>query len=112
MGMAGRLRVLRKPLALTKARGSGGAPMARPPLERMQKLHRLIAAGKYPNCRSLAEELEVSPKTIQRDIDFMRDRMDYPIEYDPLRFGFHYTQPVTAFPQLELAEGELVALLI
>lgn len=76
------------------------------------RLHRLIASEKYPNCRSMAEELEVSTKTIGRDIEFMRDRLNYPIAYDGARFGFHYTQPVADFPALEISEGEVAALLI
>lgn len=76
------------------------------------RLHQLIASEKYPNCRTLAEELEVSSKTIGRDIEFMRDRLGYPIAYDGARFGFHYTQPVTDFPAMEVSEGEVVALLI
>ena len=66
---------------------------SRPPLERMMRLHEKLKAGKFPNCRKLAEELEVSAKTIQRDIEFMRDRLNLPIEYDQLHFGFVYTEP-------------------
>jgi predicted DNA-binding transcriptional regulator YafY len=45
---------------------------SRPPLERMMRMHARLKAGRYPNCRKLADELEVSSKTVQRDIDFMR----------------------------------------
>ena len=48
---------------------------SRPPLARMVRLHERLKAGEFPNCRKLAGELEVSSKTIQRDIDFMRDRL-------------------------------------
>lgn len=85
---------------------------SRPPLERMMRLHEKLKAGKFPNCRKLADELEVSSKTIQRDIDFMRDRLNLPIEYDQLHFGFAYTEPVTSFPSIEVSEGELVALFV
>jgi len=44
------------------------------------RLHEKLRAGAFPNCRKLADELEVSTKTIQRDIDFMRDRLGLPIE--------------------------------
>jgi len=71
---------------------------SRPPLERMMRLHEKLRAGAFPNCRKLADELEVSTKTIQRDIDFMRDRLGLPIEYDQLHFGSVYTEPVTSFP--------------
>ncbi len=85
---------------------------SRPPYARMLRLHELIQAEKFPNCRTLAEELEVSSKTIQRDIDFMRDQLAMPIEYHQTEFGFHYTKPVTHFPTLEISEGEVVALFI
>jgi len=53
---------------------------SRPPLERMKRLHQKLIAGDFPNCRKLSDELEVSSKTIQRDIDFMRDRLGLPME--------------------------------
>lgn len=76
------------------------------------RLHAALKAGSFPNCRKLAKELEVSAKTIQRDIDFMRDRLNLPIEYDQLHFGFTYTEPVTHFPSIEVSEGEVVALFV
>ena len=72
---------------------------SRPPLERMMRMHERLKAGRYPNCRKLADELEVSSKTVQRDIDFMRYRLGLPIEYDQLHFGFYYTEPVSHFPK-------------
>ena len=78
----------------------------------MLQLHQRLQAGSFPNCRKLADELEVSTKTIQRDIDFMRDQLGLPIEYDQLHFGFVYTEPVTHFPSIEVSEGEVVALFV
>ncbi len=75
-------------------------------------IHARLKAGRFPNCRKIAEELEVSPKTIQRDIDFMRYRLALPIEYDPLRFGFYYTEAVTSFPTIDVSEGEIAALFV
>ncbi|OAI42079.1 hypothetical protein AYO41_04760, partial [Verrucomicrobia bacterium SCGC AG-212-E04] len=89
-----------------------GEKFSRPPWERMMRMHRLIQSGKYPNCRKLADELEVCAKTVQRDIDFMRYRLQLPIEYDQLKFGFYYSGPVAGFPAMEMSAGELVALLI
>jgi proteasome accessory factor B len=78
----------------------------------MMRLHQRLVAGDFPNCRKLSDELEVSTKTIQRDIDFMRDRLGLPIKYDQLHFGFVYTEPVTHFPNVEVSEGEVVALFV
>jgi proteasome accessory factor B len=88
------------------------ARLTRPPLERMMRIHQAVVAGGYPNATTLANEIEVTTKTIQRDIEFMRDRLQLPIEYDSRRYGYYYTQPVSSFPTLQITEGELFALLV
>lgn len=85
---------------------------SRPPYVRMMKIHELLAAGRFPNCSTLADEFEVSYKTVQRDIDFMRDQMMLPIDYDSVQHGFHYTKPVGSFPAVTITQGEIVALLV
>ena len=85
---------------------------SRPPLERMLRIHQAIQSGNYPNASTLAGELEVSTKSIHRDIDFMRDRLELPIEYDGVRFGYRYTEEVRAFPTVQISEGELFALIV
>lgn len=85
---------------------------SRPPLERMVRIHQAIQSGHFPNASTLARELEVSTKSIQRDLEFMRDRLELPLEYHPQRFGYHYTQEVSSFPTLQITEGELFALLV
>jgi proteasome accessory factor B len=85
---------------------------SRPPLARMMQLHQQLQAGRFPNCRKLAGKLEVSAKTIQRDLEFMRSQLGLPIEYDQLHFGFYYSEPVTHFPSVEVSESEIVALFV
>src|SRR5207244_290828 len=69
-------------------------------------------AGDYPNATTLANELEVSTKSIHRDLEFMRDRLNLPLEYDFAHNGYRYTEEVNGFPTLQITEGELLALLI
>ena len=71
----------------------------RPPLARMMKIYELLQEGKYPNCSTLAAELEVSPKTVLRDIDFVRDRRELPIDYDAHRHGYYFNRVCSAAPQ-------------
>jgi proteasome accessory factor B len=85
---------------------------SRPPLERMLHIHQALAAEKFPNASALARELEVNAKTIHRDLEFMRDRLDLPIEFDFTQKGFHYTAEVSAFPTMQITEGELFALIV
>src|ERR1700745_155493 len=85
---------------------------SRPPLERMVRIHQAIQSGSLPNASKLAAELEVSTKSIHRDIEFMRDRLELPIEYNGSRFGYGYTEEVNAFPTVQITEGELFALVV
>lgn len=86
--------------------------LSRPPLERMLRIHEELRRGALINCTKLVRMLEVSRKTIVRDLAFMRDRLDLPIEYDAHIQAYRYTHPVNAFPTVQVTEGELLALLV
>jgi len=88
------------------------AKITRPPLERMMRIHQELQTGRFPNAKHLSATLEVCAKSVYRDLEFMRDRMGLPIEFDHDRNGFHYTEEVSAFPSLQITEGELFALLV
>lgn len=85
---------------------------SRPPWERMMQIHQRIQSGRYPNCNQLAREFEVSNRTVKRDIDFMRFRLDLPIDYDSRRYGYYYLRKVDQFPGVRITESELFALLV
>jgi proteasome accessory factor B len=89
-----------------------GPLMTRPPLDRMQRIFQAIKQGRYPNRIRLATDIEVTTKTIQRDIDFMRDRLGLPIDYNDQRQGYEFSQPVESFPMVELSEAELVSVFV
>jgi len=78
----------------------------------MLRIHRAIQAGGYPNASDLARALEVSTKSIHRDLEFMRDRLELPLAFESSRNGYAYTQDVGAFPTLQITEGELFALVV
>lgn len=85
---------------------------SRPPLARMLKIHERMQRNSYPNCFTLAKSLEVSVKTIQRDLEFMRDQLNLPLEYERSKHGYFYTGEVAQFPTVQVTEGEVVALLV
>jgi predicted DNA-binding transcriptional regulator YafY len=95
-----------------QAKGRSRVPASRPPLERMLRIHQLIQSGAFPNASELARQLEVSTKSIHRDLEFMRDRLQLPLEFDRARFGYRYTEEVNAFPTVQITEGELFALVV
>ncbi len=71
-----------------------------------------IRYGHAPNCRQLAGELEVSRRTVLRDIEFLKDDLGAPIEYDASKRGYIYTEPNWNMPSLRITEGELFAMMI
>jgi len=78
----------------------------------MLHIHAALQAGKFPNATELGKDLEVSSRSIARDLDFMRDRLELPIEYNAAKFGYYYSEEVGAFPSLKISEGELFALVV
>jgi proteasome accessory factor B len=86
--------------------------LSRPPLERMLRIHQALQSGGFPNAAKLAIEIEVATKTIHRDIEFMRDRLNLPIEFSRAKNGFFYNGEVSGFPTMQITEGELFALVV
>ncbi|HEY1719036.1 MAG TPA: WYL domain-containing transcriptional regulator [Verrucomicrobiae bacterium] len=78
----------------------------------MLRIHQSLSSGKFPNASTLARELEVSTKSIHRDIEFMRDRLNLPIEFNKTRNGYFYDGEVSAFPTMQITEGEIFALVV
>jgi proteasome accessory factor B len=78
----------------------------------MLRIHQALQAGGFPNASKLAREIEVATKTIHRDIEFMRDRLNLPIEFNPAKNGYFYTGEVRAFPTMQITEGEIFALVV
>ena len=71
-----------------------------------------VKQKKYPNTTTLSKQFEVSIKTAQRDIDFMRDRLNCPLFYDPGRKGYFYKDDTFSLPLIYLSSEELSSLLI
>ena len=87
--------------------------MKKSQLSRVFFIHEQLKAGGYPSSGKLAELWEgVSSKTVRRDIEYLRDMMNAPIEYDASRRGYYYTEPSFDIPSFMLTEGELFSLAI
>jgi proteasome accessory factor B len=78
----------------------------------MANIDRALREMTWPNARVLGKLLEASDRTIRRDLEYMRDQLHAPIEFDPRKNGYRYTEPTYRLPFLQLTEGELVALFL
>jgi predicted DNA-binding transcriptional regulator YafY len=82
----------------------------RPLWRRLQEIHHALKEGRHPNASSLAAELSVSTKTVQRDLDYLRDELAAPIEYDRGENGYRYTRPDYVLPFLPVDGKDLFAI--
>jgi len=83
---------------------------------RVYKIEMLIRNRGHVSFRTLLDELEVSPATLKRDLDFLRDQLGAPIEYDRdlngYRFGEAFRGAKHELPGLWFSERELYSLLM
>jgi predicted DNA-binding transcriptional regulator YafY len=92
---------------------SGGGGMER--LERFYKIDQLLKNRKTVSFAALKDALGVSPATLKRDLEYMRDSFNAPIEYDReangYRFGDPREGPRYELPGLWFSASEVLALL-
>lgn len=74
---------------------------------RIIQIDRLIRSGSYPSLKELIAKFEVSKRTILRDLEFLRDRYDAPLECDRSLGGYYYTDPSFMVQNVLLTEGDL-----
>ncbi len=77
---------------------------------RLLRLEKAIQTIAYPDVNRLMKELEVSRRTILRDLDELKIYYNAPIEYDRIRKGYYYTDETFFVKNVLISEGELVAL--
>ena len=84
---------------------------------RLYRIETLIRARGHVSFKALLEELEVSPATLKRDLEYLRSRMGAPIEYDRDLNGYRFGTAAYAgarheLPGLWFDEAELYSLLM
>ena len=87
-----------------------GAFKDRPLWRRLQTIHHQIKERKFPNASSLARELAVSSKTVQRDLDYLRDELEAPIDFDRLENGYLYSRSDYVLPFLPVDGRDLFSI--
>jgi predicted DNA-binding transcriptional regulator YafY len=79
-------------------------------LARIYSIERQIASGRYPNVNDFAKEYGCGTATIYRDIEYMRDRLNAPIEYDARRRGWYFSEKGFRLPARYAAANDMLAL--
>ena len=76
---------------------------------RLFKVEQAIQNMSYPNVEKLMDKLEVSRRTVLRDIEELKLYYAAPIEYDKVRKGYYYTDNTYFVKNMMLTESEVFA---
>jgi predicted DNA-binding transcriptional regulator YafY len=83
---------------------------------RVYKIELLIRNRGHVSFQTLLDELEVSPATLKRDLEYLKDQLGAPIVYDRFlngyKFGEEYRGHKHELPGLRFSERELYSLLM
>ena len=84
--------------------------------ERFYKIEMLLRSRGSVSFAALREELDVSPATLKRDLQYLRDRLHAPIVYDAFDNGYRFDKGAPAgarheLPGMWFSEHEIHALL-
>ena len=86
--------------------------------ERFYKIELLLRGRGCVSFAALQDELAVSPATLKRDLQYLRDRLSAPIVYDAFSNGYRFAAPASnaggarhELPGLWFSENEIHALL-
>jgi predicted DNA-binding transcriptional regulator YafY len=79
-------------------------------VNRILMIDEAIRFGTYPSIAKLAEKAEVNGRSIERDIEYLRDIYQSPVEYDRQKRGYYYTEPNFFIKSIMLTEGELFSI--
>src|SRR4051794_13796085 len=83
--------------------------------ERILKMARMLRARGVVSRQQFLKEFEVSTSQFKRDLEFLRDRFQIPIDYDPQRGGYKITgdpaEPTLELPGPIYTSSEVLALL-
>jgi predicted DNA-binding transcriptional regulator YafY len=80
--------------------------------ERLRWFDLQVRNDHFPNASTLAGRFEIAPKTAQRNIVFMQDRLAAPLEYNAARRGYRYTDAGYEIPRLFASQEEILAVLM
>jgi predicted DNA-binding transcriptional regulator YafY len=81
-------------------------------INRILMIDEAIRSEIYPSITKLARKAEVNDRTIERDLEYLRDIYQAPVEYDRQKRGYYYSEPNFFIKSVMLTEGELFSIAV
>ena len=70
--------------------------------ERFYRIDQLLQERRIVPVRTFLDSLDISLATFKRDLEYMRDRLNAPIEWDREQGGYRYVEPQKNAPRFQL----------
>jgi predicted DNA-binding transcriptional regulator YafY len=61
-------------------------------IERLSRLDKELSSNRFPNLKKLSEKLEVSERTVKRDLQILKNEFNAPIESNRRKGGYYYSK--------------------
>lgn len=81
-------------------------------MRRINEIHRRLCEGRIWTAVALARDFEVDERTIRRDLEYMRDQLRMPLEYERHRRTWYYSEPAGDLSATLVSIKDRVALLV
>lgn len=79
---------------------------------RIVTLDRLLRQDRFPPVAELAKQFGISSRTVERDLEALRDYFGAPVEYNRSARTYRYTDSTYRLPAITLTQEELVVTLV
>jgi predicted DNA-binding transcriptional regulator YafY len=86
--------------------------VSHPSQARVHRIDAIIREGGFPSLARMAKALEVSERTIHRDLEHLRADRGAPLKYSNERKGYYYEGTSYSLPLVDFTEQEIFALLV
>ncbi len=77
--------------------------------ERLRSICAEIQKDRCPKLADLARLIERDQRTVQRNLEVLRNDFQAPLVYDHARRGFRFSDTSWRLPPIKLTEGELIS---
>ncbi|MBM4157436.1 MAG: WYL domain-containing protein [Ignavibacteria bacterium] len=81
-------------------------------LKRLSIIDNEITKGCFPNKKKIADLLNVSEKTVQRDIDFMKTEYNAPVAFNFKKKGFYYSDNNFSLNKVTIDKNDFISLAV
>ncbi|MFH1754492.1 MAG: WYL domain-containing protein [Candidatus Latescibacterota bacterium] len=80
--------------------------------ERFRWFHDRVRCMSYPNANTLSAQFQIGQAAAQRDIQFMCERLEAPLQYDSRHHGYVYTDNHYELPAMWFYKNEIIAFVL